>query len=67
MERKFQRKIPDCSADLLLNIVSDVESYGEFIPLCKEVRIIEHLSSDEQKKKFRASIFIEYKIFKEAF
>ena len=67
MEKKFFKKIPKCSPEALMNIVADVETYGEFVPLCKEVRIIENLECDESKRKFKASIFIEYKIFKESF
>ena len=67
MERKFFKRVAECSSDTLMKLVADVETYGEFVPLCKEVRIIESLRDDEYKKKFKASIFIEYKIFKEAF
>ena len=67
MEKKFSKRVPNCSSDTLMKMVADVETYGDFVPLCKEVRIIERLLDDESKKKFKASIFIEYKIFKEAF
>ena len=67
MKKKFFKKIPKCNSETLMNVVADVEAYGEFVPLCKEVRIIEYLRSDEIKKEFKASISIEYKIFKEAF
>ena len=67
MERKFSKRVPKCSPDTLMKIVADVEAYGDFVPLCKEVRVMEILGDDESKKKFKASILIEYKIFKEAF
>ena len=67
MKKKISKKISKCNYATLMNVVSDVEAYGEFVPLCKEVRIIECLRSDKTKKEFKASIFIEYKIFKEAF
>ena len=67
MERKFSKRVHKCSPDTLMKIVADVEAYGNFVPLCKEVQIMEILRDDESKKKFKASIFIEYKIFKEAF
>ncbi len=67
MERKVSKRVPKCSSETLMKIVSDVETYGDFVPLCKEVQIIEILEDDKFKKKFKASIYIEYKIFKEAF
>ena len=67
MERKFSKRVPKCSSGTLMKIVADVEAYGDFVPLCKEVRVMEILGDDESKKKFKASILIEYKIFKEAF
>ena len=67
MERKFSKRVFKCSSETLMKIVSDVETYGDFVPLCKEVKIIENLKDDGSNKKFKASIFIEYKVFKEAF
>ena len=67
MERKFSKRVLRCNSDKLLKMVADVETYGEFVPLCKEVRIIENLRDEGTKKKFKASIFIEYKIFKDSF
>ena len=67
MEKKIIKRVPDCRSETLMGIVADVESYGEFVPLCKEVKIVEHLEEESQKKKFKANVLIEYKFFKEAF
>ena len=67
MERKFSKRVPDCSSDTLMKIVADVENYGEFVPMCKEVRLVDNLINDGTRQKFKASICIEYKFFKEAF
>ena len=67
MQRKFLKRIPESSSNSLMDVVSEVESYGEFVPLCREVKIIKNLESNIFEKKFKANVFIEYKIFKEAF
>ena len=67
MKKKFLQRIPQCFAETLIDIVADVESYGEFVPLCREVKIIKYLESNKKKKIFKANVFIEYKFFKEAF
>lgn len=57
-----QKKITPYSAKLLFDIVLDVESYPEFIPWCKYVRIIS--KSDHE---FVAEMTVQFKGFVEKY
>ena len=66
MKKNFIKRIFKCHSGFLLDIVADVESYSEFLPLCKKVEILDNWT-ESSVKKFRASVLIEYKFFKERF
>ncbi len=47
MEKQFIKRISKCRSDLLLGVVADVESYGEFVPLCKKVEILDKFDEED--------------------
>jgi len=47
LKKKLTKKVYDCRASDLLNVVADVKSYGDFIPFCSNVDIYDKFVSHE--------------------
>jgi coenzyme Q-binding protein COQ10 len=46
--------------ELLFSIVSDVASYGQFVPLCNAARVWDDRTGEDGRRHFRASLDIAY-------
>lgn len=46
--------------ELLFAIVSDVASYGEFVPLCSAAKVWDERTDEQGRRLFRASLDIAY-------
>ena len=66
LKKKLTKKVYDCRANDLLNVVADVKSYAEFIPFCSDVVIYDKFDSKEVEY-FSASILINFKFAAENF
>ena len=66
LKKKLTKKVYDCSASDLLNVVADVKSYADFIPFCSNVHIYERSVSQEQEH-FSARLSIDFKFKTENF
>ena len=47
LKKKLTKKVYDCRASDLLNVVADVKSYADFIPFCSNVDIYDKFVSHE--------------------
>ena len=66
LKKKLTKKVHDCRASDLLNVVADVKSYAEFIPFCSDVYIYDKFVSRELEY-FSACLFINFKLVNENF
>ena len=66
LKKKLTKKVYDCKAADLLNVVADVKSYSEFIPFCSDVDIYDKFVSRELEY-FSAQLFINFKLSAEKF
>jgi len=66
LKKKLTKKIYDCRANDLLNVVADVKSYAEFIPFCSDVDTYDHFISKELEC-FSAYLSINLKLVNENF
>jgi coenzyme Q-binding protein COQ10 len=51
----------------MFNLVADVESYPEFVPLCEELRIRRRAKSDDGIETLVAEMSVGYKAIRETF
>ena len=66
LRKKLTKKVYDCKANDLLNVVADVKSYADFIPFCSDVDIYDKFASKELEY-FSACLFINFKLASEKF
>ena len=66
LKKKLTKKVYDCRASDLLNVVADVKSYAEFVPLCSEVDIYDKFVLQELEC-FSAHLLINFKFAAENF
>ena len=66
LKKKLTKKVYDCRASDLLNVVADVKSYEEFIPFCSSVDIYDKFLSHELEC-FSARLLINFKFAGENF
>lgn len=66
MPKFLSKRIVGHSAQDMFALVADVEKYPEFLPMCKELKLISH-SEHEGFSLLLASMTIGYKIFCETF
>ena len=66
LKKKLTKKVYECRADDLLNVVADVKSYADFIPFCSNVDIYDNFASQEVEY-FSASILVNFKLATENF
>ena len=66
LKKKLTKKVYDCKANDLLNVVADVKSYADFIPFCSDVDIYDNFVSKELEY-FSACLFINFKLATENF
>ncbi len=66
LRKTLTKNVYDCSASDLLNVVADVQSYGEFIPFCSEVDVYDRMCSKESES-FSARLLINFKFTSENF
>jgi len=66
LKKKLTKKVYDCRANVLLNVVADVKSYADFIPFCSEVDIYDNFVSHELEC-FSACLLINFKFAVENF
>ena len=51
----------------MFNLVADVESYPEFLPLCEDLRVMRRVQSGEGIETLVATMSVGYKAIKESF
>mgnify|MGYP001221090544 FL=1 len=66
LKKKLTKKVYDCRAIDLLNVVADVKSYADFIPFCSDVYIYNNFISKEIEY-FSARLLINFKLVAENF
>ena len=66
LKKKLTKKVYDCRANDLLNVVADVKSYADFIPFCSEVDVYDNFVSHEIEC-FSACLLINFKFAIENF
>ena len=66
LKKTLTKNVYDCRASDLLNVVADVKSYTNFIPLCSDVEIYDRSISDELEY-FSALLSINFKFTSEKF
>ena len=66
LKKKLTKKVYDCRASDLLNVVADVESYSDFIPFCSDVDIY-NKSVSKELECFSARLLINFKFASENF
>ena len=66
LTKTLTKKVHDCRANDLLNVVADVKSYVNFIPFCSDVEIYDRSISDELEY-FSALLSINFKFTSENF
>ena len=66
LKKKLTKKVYDCRANDLLNVVADVKSYTDFIPFCSDVDIYDKFVSQELEY-FSARLLINFKLAAEIF
>jgi len=66
LKKKLTKKVYDCKANDLLNVVADVKSYADFIPFCSNIDIYDQFISKELES-FSARLFINFKLATENF
>ena len=66
LKKALTKNVYDCRASDLLNVVADVKSYSDFIPLCSDVDIYERSVTREQEH-FSACLSINFKFTIENF
>ena len=66
LKKKLTKKVYDCRANDLLNVVADVKSYTDFIPFCSHVDIFDKVVSQEIEY-FSARLLINFKLAAENF
>ena len=66
LKKKLTKKIYECRANDLLNVVADVKSYADFIPLCSDVEICDK-SISQELEYFSARLSINFKFASENF
>ena len=66
LRKKLTKKVYDCRANDLLNVVADVKSYADFIPFCSDVYIYDY-SVSKELEYFSAHLLINFKLASENF
>ena len=66
LKKKLTKKVYECRAKDLLNVVADVKSYVDFIPFCSDVDIYNKFASQELEY-FSARLLINFKFAAETF
>ena len=66
LKKKLTKKVYECRAKDLLNVVADVKSYVDFIPFCSDVDIYNKFASQELEY-FSARLSINFKFAAETF
>ncbi len=66
IKKTLTKKVYDCRASDLLNVVADVKSYPEFIPFCSNVDIYDR-SLARERDHFSACLSINFKLTVENF
>ena len=66
LKKKLTKKVYDCRASDLLNVVADVKSYADFIPFCSKVDIYDKFVLHELEC-FSARLSINFKFGGENF
>ena len=66
LKKTLTKKVYDCKANDLLNVVADVKSYSEFVPFCSDINIYDRYVSQELEH-FTARLFISFKLISETF
>ena len=66
LKKKLTKKVYDCRAYDLLNVVADVKSYVDFIPYCSDVDIYDKFVSKDLEY-FSARVLINFKLAAENF
>ena len=66
LKKTLTKKVYDCRAIDLLNVVANVKSYSDFIPFCSDVEIYNR-SVSQELERFYARLLINFKFTTESF
>ena len=67
MIKHIEHRILPYDADKIHALVSDIESYPEFIPWCTATRINSVIENNSETKTVDADLMVAFKVFKERF
>ena len=67
MIKHVENRILPYNADQIHKLVSDIESYPEFIPWCEATRINSVIKNSNEIKIVDADLMVAFKLFKERF
>ena len=61
-----RRRVNHAAADMFA-LVADVERYPEFVPLCRELKVLRRVASGEGVEILTAEMTVAYKMIRETF
>ena len=61
-----RRRVNHAAPDMFA-LVADVERYPEFVPLCRELKVLRRVSSGEGVETLTAQMTVAYKMIRETF